>query len=361
MPPKTPILLLKTKSTPQDGYEDFFAANDYTPIFIPVLEHRFHTTNLARVRELFASGAFNPATENNDTDNVDSGGSIEPDRHGPKYGGMIFTSQRAVEAFVKMIDEEGCMFSPQTPDIDPEEEKLTNINLKCIVPEESRSTPKNIPLYTVGPATARSLSSVRDKYLPSATIHGAEAGNGENLARYILEHYNSLYDAEKQMKDTGNVRKPGLLFLVGEQRRDVIPKMLMDMKLPLSERIGVDEVVVYETGEMGSFEREFADMVERFVGADGGGGADAGGVLWVVVFSPSGCEGMLRVLGLGPFDRDDGADGGAEKRRVFIATIGPTTRDYLRERFGFEADVCAERPSPEGVGEGIRRFMEGLE
>lgn len=109
MSPKTPILLLKTKSAPQDGYEDFLTANNYTPIFIPVLEHRFHTTNLARVRELFASGAFNPATGDNDTGSGGSGGSIEPDKNGRKYGGMIFTSQRAVEAFVKMIDEEGCM------------------------------------------------------------------------------------------------------------------------------------------------------------------------------------------------------------------------------------------------------------
>lgn len=219
------------------------------------------------------------------------------------------------------------------------------------MPQESIS--KNIPLYTVGPATARSLSYLRDKYLPSATIHGAETGNGENLARYILEHYNSIYKPEKQVMDGRDVRKPGLLFLVGEQRRDVIPRMLMDAGLPFSERIGVDEVVVYETGEMGSFEGEFAGIVERF----GGGG----GVLWVVVFSPSGCEGMLRVLGLGPFDRGDGAGNGTRKRRVFVATIGPTTRDYLRERFGFEAHVCAERPSPEGVGEGIRRFMDGLE
>jgi uroporphyrinogen-III synthase len=31
----------------------------------------------------------------------------------------------------------------------------------------------------------------------------------------------------------------------------------------------------------------------------------------------------------------------------------------LKETFGFEADVCAEKPSPEGIAEGIRRFMDG--
>jgi len=98
--------------------------------------------------------------------------------------------------------------------------------------------------------------------------------------------------------------------------------------------------VVYETGEMGSFEGDFRTAVES-----------CGDVFWVVVFSPSGCEAMLRVLGL--------SSAGGDRRRVFVATIGPTTRDYLRREFGFEPHVCAEKPSPEGVGEGIRRFMEG--
>jgi uroporphyrinogen-III synthase len=86
-----PILLLKTKSSPHDGYHDFFSANNYTPSFIPVLEHRFHTENLAQVRSLFASGAFDSNASENHT----------------KYGGMIFTSQRAVEGFANMIAQHG--------------------------------------------------------------------------------------------------------------------------------------------------------------------------------------------------------------------------------------------------------------
>jgi uroporphyrinogen-III synthase len=84
--PRTPILLLKTKSSPHDGYEDFFSAHNYTPTFIPVLEHRFLKNNLTQVRDLFSTGAFNNATR--------------------KYGGLIFTSQRAVEGFAQMIEEE---------------------------------------------------------------------------------------------------------------------------------------------------------------------------------------------------------------------------------------------------------------
>lgn len=40
-----------------------------------------------------------------------------------------------------------------------------------------------------------------------------------------------------------------------------------------------------------------------------------------------------------------------------MACIGPTTREYLATEFRFEVDVCAEVPSPEGVGRGIERFM----
>jgi uroporphyrinogen-III synthase len=157
----------------------------------------------------------------------------------------------------------------------------------------------------------------------------------------MLQHYNTLH------RDSPN---PPLLFLVGEQRRDIIPKTLMSPSLPSEQRIPVQETVVYETGEMASFEADFRDAVSESESGEGEGE----GVLWVVVFSPSGCEAMLRVLGLGPYA---GNKGSVDGRKVFVATIGPTTRDYFRG-LGFEPHVCAERPSPEGVGEGIRRFME---
>lgn len=135
------------------------------------------------------------------------------------------------------------------------------------------------------------------------------------------------------------------MFLVGEQRRDIIPKTLMAGSLPPEQRIGVDELVVYETGVMEGFEKSFGEAVrasEEFLG----GGVER--AVWVVVFSPTGCDAMVRVLkGLG--------DG---ERRVFVATIGPTTKDHLKNKYGFEADVCAEKPSQEGVGMGIVEFME---
>lgn len=93
-PAKTPIFLLKTKSTPHDGYEEYFSASgQYDPIFVPVLEHRFREASLRRVRDLFVSGNI-----------------------GKKYGGLIFTSQRAMEGFARVITNEvGGMYALYLP------------------------------------------------------------------------------------------------------------------------------------------------------------------------------------------------------------------------------------------------------
>ncbi|KAA8649762.1 hypothetical protein EYZ11_001682 [Aspergillus tanneri] len=309
----TPILLLKTKSTPADGYNEFFSTHNYNPAFIPVLEHHFHDQNLQTVRHLFKSGALNPGP-------------------GRKYGGLIFTSQRAVEGFAKLLDS--------------------------LDESISHSASQDLILYTVGPATSRSLTTLRDTHLRGASIHGSDCGNGESLARYILTHYNRHYsttsaealEEEKEEKVTTYKKPPPpLLFLVGEQRRDIISKTLMGADPP--QRIAVDELVVYETGVMESFEEEFGAAMRS---AKEYLTVDTDRVVWVVVFSPTGCEAMLKVLGA----TSDDTDGNRRMERVFVATIGPTTREHLRNQFGFVPEVCAEKPSPEGVGLGIEMFME---
>ncbi|KAL6239119.1 hypothetical protein BDW75DRAFT_227469 [Aspergillus navahoensis] len=295
------ILLLKTKSSPHDGYDEFFSSAQTKPNFIPVLSHNFHNKNLSSIKNLIENGSLAPG----------------PDR---RYGGLIFTSQRAVEAFA---------------------ETLSGVAEPHLIPSS-----RNLPLYTVGPATARSLTTLRDRYLPHATIHGAETGNGENLARFILEHYNAMFEQEGQQ-----IQKKPLLFLVGETRRNIIPKTLMGNGTDPERRIGVEEVVVYETGVEEKFEGDFERILQDCYEADG---ADAG-VIWIVVFSPTGCDAMVRVL-----RREGERFGEGAQRRVFVATIGPTTRDHLVKECGFEPDVCAAKPSPEGVGAGIDEFMRRL-
>jgi uroporphyrinogen-III synthase len=124
------ILLLKTRSSPVDGYESFFSTNStrksgssesrsdgdadgyaddgggmqqlrYHPVFIPVLEHRFHRENLTAVKGILLSGGFNFGIEQQ----------ADEKSQGQRYGGLIFTSQRAVEAFGKMLEEGNGMSS----------------------------------------------------------------------------------------------------------------------------------------------------------------------------------------------------------------------------------------------------------
>lgn len=118
-----PILLLKTKSTPTDVYADHFsslritlpAVNNsnegrretitFEPLNLPVLENTFNETNILELERLLLNGAFDDDDNipddddegNNDKNTSDDDVGRRRDHH---YGGIIFTSQRAVEAFV---------------------------------------------------------------------------------------------------------------------------------------------------------------------------------------------------------------------------------------------------------------------
>lgn len=195
---------------------------------------------------------------------------------------------------------------------------------------------QNVPIYSVGPATTRALRAIQAE--PPLQIFGEHTGNGEALAAYILEHYHGWYSDREAL--------PPLLFLVGEQRRDIIPKTLMDQSLAHDRRILVDEEIVYGTGVMESFPRDFEKILyetrhepER----------------WIVVFSPTGCADMLRGLGL-LNQHGDKVDLQRRDGKSYIATIGSTTRAHLMDQFGFEPDVCADSPTPDGILDGIVKF-----
>lgn len=313
---QTPVYLLKTKSSPTDAYEEYFEKLDngrYKPIFVPVLEHMLRDDALRTLRrsaERFAFAAGSEADARRKATNNPA----------KKYGGMIFTSQRAVEAFATVIAK-----------LDPEKLEML--------------FDSNMPIYVVGDATA---NAVRSLELPCPVV-GAHTGNGEALADFVIQWHATL------SRDVTHLdgRKLPLLFLVGEQRRDIIPKTLQSEDLAPHERIPVLEVIVYETGEMTSFEEDFTDLLRE---------AKAAKVKkqWVVVFSPQGCEALLS--GLGWLEGKSGTFNGGLREvmsgpmKTNVATIGPTTRDFLRQEFGFDPDVCAEKPSPEGVGRAMQAF-----
>ena len=87
---KVPVLLLKTRSGPQDAYEELFSrARDglvCEPMFVPVLQHQFEAEGMARFKSLLEGRRIGRAV-------------------GCEYGGLIFTSQRAVEAFAKLVED----------------------------------------------------------------------------------------------------------------------------------------------------------------------------------------------------------------------------------------------------------------
>jgi uroporphyrinogen-III synthase len=294
-------LLLKTKSVPTDTYEELFLTIDngrYAPVFVPVLEHRFKRDALMEVRQHITSQGFVPKSHQGLA----------------TYGALIFTSQRAVEAFTEVVEairREG------------------KLNVDDLLPE-------SLPLYVVGPATARGLRALK----LSCPILGEETGNGEALAAFILEHYNNMYP---------RVSNPPVLFMVGDKRRDIIPKTLQSEELDSDKRAKVEELVIYETGEMQSFKDDFSTVWRNNAAQD----VER---QWVVVFSPTGCQAMLESLGW--LDAETGkAKPAADQRNILVATIGPTTRDYLVKEFGFTPDVCAQKPSPEGIAEGIETFL----
>ena len=95
--PAIPILLLKTRSQPVDTYEELLArasdlADDkddvntnrvsyrFEPIFVPVLEHSPVVQALSELEQKLENGQLNR-----------------------QYGGMIFTSLRAVDAWAYVV------------------------------------------------------------------------------------------------------------------------------------------------------------------------------------------------------------------------------------------------------------------
>lgn len=90
---KVILFLLKTRSTPHDVYEEYFSSDgrlngwSAAPVFVPVLEHKLLDDGMDHVRQLLKEKKTAASGEEG------------------TYGGVIFTSQRAVEAFAKLVHE----------------------------------------------------------------------------------------------------------------------------------------------------------------------------------------------------------------------------------------------------------------
>ena len=320
-----PVRLLKHPATSQeDPYTTCLSINShspksiYQPLYIPVLDHTLYTAPILTI--------LDPLFEGEGTDCF-------------PFGGFIFTSQRAVESFVSAL--------------------TSIVKANTIKPSylaQERLGRLAIPLYAVGPATALSLKAIVRDYLPECWIRGGdEAGTGEALAGLILRDHNiSCNNAHSQetgdgARSNGVKKKKPLLFLTGAKHRDIIPKTLTSAPPP--QRLQVQELIVYASTESPSFASDISSSLETTASAP---------ARWIVVFSPMAGETLLRALGWLD-DVTTKVHGPQHEcwidRRTFIASIGPTTKDYMKKRFELEVDVCAEKPSPEGVRKGIEEFM----
>ncbi|KAK6524171.1 hypothetical protein TWF694_005831 [Orbilia ellipsospora] len=304
-----PVLLLKTKSSPTDPYDTLFSSTgEYDPIFIPVLQH--HPVNDDIVRSYILDGAIS-STPRNDSSSSSSEGS--------KFGGLIITSQRAVEALGTLLDE-----------LKQSHETLISTFLSTTI------------IYVVGPATRKALANLG---FSLDNILGSDSGNGLALADFIISEYNSDKD---------------LLFLTGETHSTTIPSRIPEKLKELKNiEMKVEEVVVYKTGVMEEFEDEFRGWLDKLdqtpaaqttnqpsrdEGTQNEGEEEGKEERWIVVFSPTGTEAALKVLN----EREGG------KVEYKICTIGPTTKDFLWQAFKRKPDAMAKTPSPEGLLEAVK-------
>lgn len=252
-----------------------------------------------------------------------------------------------------------------------------------------------MPLFAVGPGTAGILESEvigggsggrgRGGWMGGCWVEGGEAGRGEKLVPIIVSRCN-MEDEGVQEEGRGEKEEEGgkktrkkkkVLWLTGEKRREGLRTGLEDAG------IDVDCCIVYSTSVSPDFLPSFTQALckqqrldeqqlspkrrkdETTSGNDQEEEKEEKDeieeerVRWIVVFSTQGSREILMALGwldekTGRVKRGFDAP---RKRRTFVASIGRTTAGYFEEEFSFTVDVVAERPSPEGVREGIEAFM----
>ena len=206
-------------------------------------------------------------------------------------------------------------------------------SLNLFTPDRQLALLRAMTVYTVGPATALAITK-----LHFSTILGADTGNGVALAAQILQTYKrdnsikteisspslSAHDAENVVPDLP------ILFLVGDKRRDIIPKRLAEENIPLKE------LLVYETTVAPTFEEEL-DQVLR--------DNEDGEVEWIVLFSPSGAEIALEKMK-------------KIAHKIKVATIGPTTEEYLRTKWNLIPDMVSAKPEPNSMVQGILNCLD---
>ncbi|XP_025251415.1 uroporphyrinogen-III synthase isoform X1 [Theropithecus gelada] len=236
--------------------------------------------------------------------------------HPEDYGGLIFTSPRAVEAAQLCLEK----------------------NNKTEVWERSLKEKWNAKsVYVVGNATASLVSKI------GLDTEGETCGNAEKLAEYICSRESSALP---------------LLFPCGNLKREILPKALKD------KGIAMESVTVYQTiphpGIQGNLNSYYSQQ-----------GVPAS----ITFFSPSGLTYSLKhIQELSGDSIDQIKTEGARHPKqnclqlellrkdctnaaTMFAAIGPTTARALAAQ-GLPVSCTAESPTPQALATGIRKALQ---
>ncbi|CUM64713.1 uncharacterized protein PRCAT00002323001 [Priceomyces carsonii] len=231
---------------------------------------------------------------------------FEKEGYSTKFIPLLKHSHSDKDATKKYLCSEEFM---QTPIFIITSQRAVEILNECISELQDEAIKQRIFTkigYTVGPAT--------DQALKDAGFHnirgGKRAGNGSILSNIIID-------------EIQNDQK--IVFITGEIRKDIIPRKLKDNGFQLSER------VIYKTKPrtdiINNFKREWENAPQN---------------PWLVFFSPQGTEEIVSHI----------VNTGAT---VKIASIGPTTKEYLDKK-SLTPHIVSKKPEAGSLYESVFDF-----
>ncbi|XP_015428362.1 PREDICTED: uroporphyrinogen-III synthase isoform X2 [Myotis davidii] len=221
------------------------------------------------------------------------------------YGGLIFTSPRAVEAVELSLEQDGK--SEGEGRIPPVGD--TGFQ-KSVWKKSLRETWNAKPVYVVGNATASLVKKL------GLEAEGESSGNAEKLAEYVCS------------------REPPalpLLFPCGALRGEALPQMLKDKGIPM------ESIIVYRKIPHPGIQVNLDSYYSK-----------QGIPASIAFFSPSGLTYSLTHI------RELS---GGRVEQIKFAAIGPTTARALAAQ-ALPVSCTAESPTPQALAAGIRTALQ---
>ncbi|BGP03209.1 hypothetical protein RTG_02570 [Rhodotorula toruloides ATCC 204091] len=239
---------------------------------------------------------------------------------GEAFDGVIMTSARSVEAW-----------------------STAQTALAASTSSAALPTP-SLPFFVVGNPTRTNLARAPVPPPPELVLGAEESGTGEKLASFILRHFASIPESTNPPR-----RRRRLLYLTGDKNRDTVPRILEEGGVEL------ETLQVYATTRAPGFQADLERILSEV--------EDGAGLIWMVLFSPSGskeCLAELRQRGLVSSVDASTSDPCALARRLRFAAIGPVTQQFLEEE-EVPIHAVAEKPEPEALVRAILEATEGEE